>query len=172
MGDLGPLRATGIGMVLVVADFRFNGLDVLPDPLGWLTAVVAGFALGRVHPGFQVATVAAIVAAALAVPDAMTPNTGWLAVADTVVACVFIVATCTAIAATSARRARTASLLRWWYLGLTLAGLVVGQVATASLAWEPLVVAMAVTGLVVVLWFVVLLFQTAGDAPVAVVETP
>ena len=34
-----PLGTTALGLALVLADFRLQGLDVLADPLGWVVAV-------------------------------------------------------------------------------------------------------------------------------------
>jgi len=171
---LAPLRTMGIGMVLVIADFRFNGLDVVPDPLGWLAVVVGAFQLVAVDRVFRWAAVAAVLAVPLSLPDWVQPNEGLLAVVDTVVVTAFVFATCTGIARVCPPRRAAAAGLRWWDLGLTVVGLLLGQVADevgVGAGWAPVVVLLAVAGLVVVVWFVVLLFKAAGEFPVPVTES-
>ena len=57
-----PLRSLRLlfwGLIAVVVDVRVDGPDLVPDPVGWLVALVAVARLARLAPGFGVAAVAA-----------------------------------------------------------------------------------------------------------------
>ena len=69
-----PLLWLVVGQLLVGLAARVDGVDYLPDPLGWAMGTVALLRVER-HGAFVVAAVAAGVAAIVAVPDAVGATT-------------------------------------------------------------------------------------------------
>jgi hypothetical protein len=162
---LGPLSLMAWGLLLVVVDIRV-GVDVVPDPLGWLLALGAAASLSRLHGGFTVATVACGLGLLASVPDWLGGRGDVLTMATAVAETVLVFATCTAIVDLVPGRRAGANAIRWWDLGLT-----VGLLPVIALAgWEPGLTAVALLvglgALVVFVCFLVLLFRAAGDQPV------
>ncbi|QWC84223.1 hypothetical protein KLP28_11560 [Nocardioidaceae bacterium] len=50
-----PLTLVVIGFLVVIADLRADGFDLLPDPIGWVLVVIGLAPLRGRHPGFSVA---------------------------------------------------------------------------------------------------------------------
>ena len=86
---------------------------------------------------------------------------------------VLVFATCTAIMAVLPERARTANLIRWWDLGLSLlAGVMTlafrGTYTSLDDAGAALlVIPVVIVALGIYVWFLVLLWRCGGDEPAA-----
>ena len=162
---LQPLALLGGGLLLVLLDLRINGLDVVPDPLGWLLALAAAASLSRLHDAFRVAAAACGVGFLASVPQWVGSGGGLVEVATGVAETVLVFFVCTAIMVLVPERRRGANAIRWWDLGLTIALtlLVVAASGEPDLAVVALLVGL--TDLGVVICFVVLLFRAAKATP-------
>ena len=161
---LRPLSTMGWGLLLVIFDVRL-GVDFLPDPLGWLMALVAAASLSRLHGAFRVVAAACGLGLVASVPDWVGIGGAAVAIATTVAETLVVFATCTAIMALVPERRGRADALRWWDLGLTLALAVLSAVATEQPDLGVLAVAAGIADLVVFVCFVVLLFGAAKATP-------
>jgi hypothetical protein len=158
-----PLGAVVGGLVLVFVDLRLEGLDVVPDVLGWLLVLVGVSRLAGSHAGFAVAAGAAALGFLQSWGQLTAEPTELLQGLEAVAQTVLVFATCTGLRGVVAdqRTRRTADLVRWWDVGLTalvvlvLAGFSVGLDGGAA---TPLLVLVIVAGVVVFLWFLVLLW--------------
>lgn len=113
------LRTVAGALLLVLLDLRIDGLDLLPDPLGWAVAAwVLGGLAGR-HRGFDVAAAAAAVACVASVPGLVGPGPDWLWPVTTAATTALVFAACTAVRALVPTEAVRAERLRWADLGLT-----------------------------------------------------
>lgn len=96
---LGPLRLVAVGLALVAVDVNIEGLDLLPDPIGWFVALLGLHALRGVAPQLRVALGAALVGGLLSVPDyvvdhpSLSAATGILEVAVVWFVCGALIAT-------------------------------------------------------------------------------
>ncbi|MEZ5097129.1 MAG: hypothetical protein R2731_14115 [Nocardioides sp.] len=63
-----PLGKAAWGFLLAALDLRINGVDLLPDPVGWVLAAVGVWALAGRSLGFRVAAVLASVEAVVSLP--------------------------------------------------------------------------------------------------------
>ncbi len=160
-GPLTPLGAAATGLILVLVDFRIQGFDLIPDPIGWVLAAVALCSLRPVHRGFTVAGVAAWLAVVPSLPDVVGVEHVLISSAIAVALLVIEVAACTAIIAVRPARAASASAIRWLSLALGGALVVAAAVAAAEPSTGILVLAIGLADLVVTLWFLVLLYGTA-----------
>jgi hypothetical protein len=75
-----PLGAVCLGFLLVLIDLRTPGLDVVPDPLGWVFVVAGLSRLARLDPRFrrvrQVAVLSGLLSLADLVHPVLTQTTG------------------------------------------------------------------------------------------------
>jgi hypothetical protein len=170
MGDstdraLGSLSLMAWGLLLVVIDIRV-GVDLVPDPLGWLLALGGAASLRRLHGGFSVATFACGLGLLGSLPDWLGGQGSLLALAASVAETVLVFAVCTAIIDLVPGRRAGANAIRWWDLGLTVALVPVLALASDQPDFEPLVLLTGLAVFVVFISFLVLLFRTAGDQPV------
>lgn len=165
---LRPLSAVAWGLVVVILDFRYNGVDLVPDPVGWMFVAVALTSLQGVHRAFGTAGLLAWVGLLLSIPEWFRAGPELLGLALVVVAVVLQVVVCTAVMAVSPLRRSAAETIRWLSPSLAV-GLVLAIFATRDDAGSPaLVLALGVAGLIVILWFLVLLLQVAREpGPVA-----
>lgn len=172
-----PLGTIVGGFLLVIMDFRINEIDLLPDVIGWpLMAWAASRLSGR--SGWFAAVTAAgvvgfVVAATLLALDP-GPVRHAADVARSAAEVVVVFGPCSGIRALSVSPAtrRTAAIIRWLDLGLTvlacavavavtgtLAGMAeTGQVGTGegvALAGGGVLVLLVVAMLVVLAWFLV-----------------
>ena len=67
------LGAVTLGLLLVLADVRLGGLDVLPDVLGWVLVVLGTRALARTDPRFTWVVRLAVLAAVLSLASLWHP---------------------------------------------------------------------------------------------------
>lgn len=161
---LAPLRTVALALLLVLVDLRFDGFDVLPDPVGWAVAAVV---LGRVaglHRAFAVATAAAVVCLVVSVPGTFTDRLGLLGAADTAATTVFVFAVCTAVRALVPSEAVSAGQLRWADLGLTAALVVLLLLATLDPEVGILALVVGLCALVVFVLFLLLLARVGRAA--------
>ncbi len=164
-----PLRLAGWGLLLVLVDIRIDGVDVIPDLVGWVLAVVAMSKLQTLHAAFAVARTAA--GAGILVNLAFYLGAEAVLVAlDAIAVGVFVFAVCTgllrrAAQAGDAGTARAAQHIRWadaTLTALSLVGLVVTGGQTVVVTGEPwfaviLIGALAVLALLG--WLIYLLFS-------------
>jgi len=162
---LKSLATVAWAQLLVFLDFRIDGLDVIPDPLGWVIAAVALGSLGDLHPGYRIAAGACVVAVIPSAVDWIDPAGTPVAVIITVASTVFIFATCTALMATAPMLSGSANVVRWADLWLTCASVPLIVAAEGDDSLDALVVVAIVATLGVFIWFLVLLFQGARPAP-------
>ncbi|MDO7869376.1 hypothetical protein [Nocardioides jiangxiensis] len=166
---------TGLGMLVggflvVIADLRFDGFDVISDPVGWMFVLVGLAGLTRLHPGFTVAALSSVVGLVLSVGSVTAPPGALLGTLESVAMTGVVFGTCTAILALSAaeRDRRAAQVIRWIDLALTAVGLVAftavdgGQVQVHS-DLAPVVVVLAVTAFAVGIWFLVLAWRVRRE---------
>ena len=66
-----PLGPVSLGLVLVLVDVRGEGVDLVPDLLGWVLVLAGVHRLARLDPRFAAARSAALVSAFLSLPDAV-----------------------------------------------------------------------------------------------------
>lgn len=164
---LRPLRLAGWGMLLVFLDFEFNGLDLIPDPIGWVMAASATSSLAAHSVAgsrmFGFASVAAVAALLTSLPE-------WVGVTDAaiiglgaIVNTSFVFATCTAIMVAAPPQRVAANVIRWLDLALTAAFVVGMPMADGpqEVTADARALVVLVVGLAVFVWFIVLLFRTA-----------
>lgn len=64
-----PLGAVALGLLLALADLRVQGLDLLPDPLGYAVALIGLRRLAAGDTRFQVTVAGAVVTGVLSLSD-------------------------------------------------------------------------------------------------------
>ncbi|NYG56644.1 hypothetical protein [Nocardioides perillae] len=166
---LAPLRTMAFGLLVVLVDLRFDGFDVLPDPVGWVVAVVVVSRLAGLHRAFTVATAASVVCLLVSVPGVLATDLGLLGALDTAATTVFVFAVCTAVRALVRDEAVAADQLRWADLGLTV--VLVALLLLAVL--EPGVGVLAlVVGLCLLIVFVLFLLLLARVGRAAAPAAP
>ncbi|GAB3771462.1 hypothetical protein FB382_000462 [Nocardioides ginsengisegetis] len=172
MGDttdarpLRPLLMAAWGMGLVAIDFNINGLDLVPDPIGWALALMAALRLASRHAGFRWAAGAAGLALLVSLPSWVGVSGAVLSVASYVASTGFVFAVCTALIALVPHRASGAQTIRWADVALTV---LVPLVAwTAGPGSTPAVVLLVLAGLTVFVCFIVLMVQSSRDPLVPV----
>lgn len=170
--ELAPLRGMAIGLILVVADLRIDGIDVIPDPVGWALVMIAAWQVRSRHAAFRWAFVAGALGLLSSLPGWVGAEGSLLMLLDTLATTGLVFATCTGIAARSARHGRLAGQLRWWDLGLTLPPLLLTPLAvddsSGLSALVPLVLVWGLAVFVVFVVFLVLLFRVSRAEPQAV----
>lgn len=168
-----PTSMIATGFVLVFLDLRINQLDLLFDPIGWLLVIVGLGRLARsVHPEFNNARVAAILAGLLSITDVI--GTAVPAELDflydvLLVLTVWLISTAIMHRARSAGDAAIATAfdrLRWL---LVLAELV-GWAAYLIGVNLAISVVLAIAALGIYIWFVVQLYVSAKRPYLAIEE--
>ncbi len=164
-----PLRLAGWGLLLVFVDIRIDGVDVIPDLIGWVLAVVAMSRLQTLHAAFAVARTAA--GAGVLVNLAIYLGADAVLVAlEAITVGVFVFAVCTgllrrAAQAGDAGTARAAQQIRWAHATLTalsVVGLLATGGQTVDVTGEPgfaLVLIGALAVLALLGWLIYLLFS-------------
>lgn len=169
MTGLGMLVA---GFLVIIADLRINGLDLISDPIGWLFVLIGLAGLTRLHPGFTLAAISSIAGLVLSVGSITEAPGVLLGTLESVAMTGVVFGTCTAILALSAgeRDRRAAQVIRWSDLALTAVG-VVGFAAgegdadrvQVHGALAPVVIVLALTALVVGIWFLLLAWRVRRE---------
>jgi hypothetical protein len=149
------------GLIIVIADLRFEGVDVVPDPIGWLMVVVALGQLSSRHPALGIGSVAAVVGGIASVPEWFGQGGGPVPVITAVAETLLVFTTCTAIMDLVPAERRTANLVRWWDLGFALVLTPALLASDVPRGLGPFLLAIGLAGLVTVVVFVVLLFRVA-----------
>jgi hypothetical protein len=156
------------GLGLIVADFRFNGFDFIPDVVGW------GFLLGGLvklrgrSPWFTAAAVAAAFGVLVGIPQQFGEASPALSAVEGLVLGVFVFSTLTGIRAVvgSERTRNTANLLRWSDLTVSVLGAlgpVLGGPTEVSGLGVPLLVLAVLAALGLVVWLLVFLWSIRHD---------
>lgn len=168
-----PVARIAWGFLIVLVDLRIQGLDVVPDIVGWILAVSGTGRLFERSGWFRLATAACAVGIATAVPGAVSEPGTVLALAEGLAMTGLVFGACSGIRAVVAEPSvrRTADWIRWLDLGLMVVAGVLGAlgeslrlpVSDASppvgLALAALVVPLVVVALAVAVWFVVFLLR-------------
>lgn len=165
---MGELRWVGFGLVLVVVDLRFNGIDFATDAVGWVLAAAGLTSLQRWHAGFGVgAAAAALGFLAWAADPWLGLEQGIASTLEGVAQTVIVFTTCTALMALVPEKRRSAELIRWWDLGLGLVVLAISLLLEGQSSNDAavLVLLLIVPVFVVYIAFLVLLFRCAPLAP-------
>lgn len=167
MTSLGMLVA---GFLIVIADLRIKGFDLITDPIGWVLALVALAGLTRLHWGFTLAAASSVAGLIVSVGSIQQPTEGLLGTAESIVMTGVVFGTCSAILAlsSSARDRRAADVIRWVDLALTV-------FVVASSPWTPdekvdvsgaaafPLVALVILALGVVIWFLLLVWRVRRE---------
>lgn len=158
-----PLALLAWGQVIVLLDLRINGIDLVPDPLGWAMGVAAMSTLSGLHHGFVTVAWVGVTGVVVSLPDWVDPDAfaGLLNVVLGALSLLLVVAACTAIKDTLPDRAASARAVRSWTLVVTAVLVLVVLLATAVPDLGPLVLVVGLVGLGVHLWFLVLLFASS-----------
>ncbi len=162
---LAPLRTMAWGLLLVVVDLRVQGLDLVPDPIGWAVLLVGALRLVPLHRAFVVVAWASGVGLVASLPDWLGAQGTLLTMAFSVAETVLVFATCTAVMVLAPGHRRGADAIRWWDLGLTVAAVVLVAVARQEPDLAVLPVLVGVAALVVLVCFLVLLFRASRATP-------
>jgi hypothetical protein len=156
-----PQQKVAMGFVLVLVDASFAGYDGLPDPVGWGLVIAGVLALRPQLRGagtlLGLAVLAALVSLATyppAVGQHLSPTLGWLLSLPQLAFCILA---CSELAAHSDELRGRFTALRWVFVVVALAPVVVlgGHVSA-------LVVPTAVIAVLAGLYFVYLLFRVNG----------
>ncbi len=150
------------GLLIVAVDLRFDDLDVVPDPLGWLFALAALTSLAGRHRAFGLASSAAFVGLVVSVPLWFGGQDA-LELVHLVAELVVVFSVCTAVMAVCPAHRASADRLRWWTLGVTAAGAITVVLAREDDALAPLALVVVLAGLVVFVLVVLLLFRAARE---------
>ena len=163
--SLRPLSTVATGLLLVMLDFKINGFDLIPDPVGLVIAAVALGSLESVHRGFGVAGVAAWLAVVPSSVEWIGAEGSLITIPITLALTVLEVAVCTAIIVTRPNKASAAATIRG--LSVFLGGALVVLLSIPGIEAEQgstaVVLAIALAALLVMVWFVVLLYTAAKD---------
>jgi len=169
---LKPLAAMGWGLLLVLLDLRVNGLDLVPDPVGWLAVLLAARSLSPLHRAFAWSVAASVLGLVASVPEWLGTGGALVSAATSVAETVLVFATCTAIIALVPARRSAADAIRWADLGLSLAFVPVLLLAAADPDLGALTLLVGLAAMVVFVCFLVLLFRTAGHSGKTIRNTP
>lgn len=169
---LRPLATVATGLLLTVLDLTYDGVDVIPDPIGWMVAAVAVGSLRPLHPAFGTAALAGWLGVVLSVPEWFRLQSVLLAVGLTVALIALVVAVCTGILATSPRYRSAAATIRWLSPTTAASAMLLGFAAGGGADAAPgdvgalggIALVFAVCSGVVILWFLVLLYRAAREA--------
>lgn len=164
---LRPLGAVVAGTLLIVLDLRVDGLDLIPDAIGWVMLLWAAFRLHRSHVSFRWMAAGALLGLAVSVPAQFNELSGLLEALDAIALTVVVFCVCTGIRARSwdTARARQAGRIRWLDLGLTAVSLVLAALV-GVIGEELLVVALVLVfvALAVLVWFLVVVWDVRHEA--------
>lgn len=122
------LQKVAMGLLIVVLDAWMGGFDAVPDVLGWILVVVGLRDLRSVLTGSGVLLTLAVISAAVAVAllspglaDAFPESTGWLLSVPQLAFSIMLCASMALAAADDADLARRFSWLRWVFVALVFA---------------------------------------------------
>lgn len=155
-----PLQKVAMGFVIVLLDAPFGGYDGLPDPVGWGLVIAGLLTLRQLLRGTDtllgVAILAGLVSLATyppAVGAHLDPSLGWLLSLPQLA---FSVLACSALAAPNPDLERRFLLLRWVFVGLAVAPVLVfgGRL-------DRLTAPTAVVAVLADLYFVYLVFRVS-----------
>lgn len=161
---LKSLSTVAWAQLLVFVDFRIDGVDLIPDPLGWLISAIALGSLAGLNPGFRVASIACFVAILPSAPEMFGAENEVLDVLITIATTVLIFATCSGVMGSAPALHGSANALRWADLWATCAMVPLMLAVESDEDLEALVVLAVVAMLGLFVWFLVLLFR-ASRAP-------
>lgn len=154
-----PLALLALGQAIVLLDFRVNGFDLVPDPLGWAIGVAAMSTLAGLHHGFVTVGWAGVAGTVVSLPNWVDPDAfaGLLNVVLGALSLLLVVSACTAIKDTLPTRAASAHAVRGMTLVVTAVLVLVILLATAASELGALVLVVGLVALGVHVWFLVLL---------------
>lgn len=171
------LRLAGCGMLIVLADLKFDGFDVLVDAVGWVLVLIGLSRLTRLDAEFSPAktlTGPAIIISfsEISMPEGASPQT--VAIFVLVTTAAVVVVTCTALmraakragdeaTVTMASQVRSANALTT-LVAVVIAILSGGEPSDVTGGAGLLVVLLVIAGFAASLWFIVLLVSRA-DRP-------
>ena len=169
-----PLATLAWAMLLVVLDLRIDGVDLVPDPVGWVIGAVAANSLSRsagaseaARLWFRVAALSCAVMVLPAVPEFLGAQHWVLTFVFSVGMTLVVFATCTGIMGTLPARRDTANVVRWVDVGTAAALLAVGLVTELDRRAMPLLLLVGLATAVMFVWFLVLLFGAAKETETA-----
>jgi hypothetical protein len=154
------------GFVVILFDLRFEGFDIISDPIGWLLVLIALVGLTRRHAGFVLAAASALAGVVVSLGTVLAPPGSVITTLEDVVLTGVVFGTCTAFCAlaASARDRSAANTIRWLELAITVIAAFVPtltgeeKVAVEGAAVVPFVLVLVVV-FAVVIWFLVLAWR-------------
>jgi hypothetical protein len=166
---VGELRLVAFGLIVVLVDFRVDGLDLATDIFGWILAWFGFVMLSKLHGGFQAGAVAAVVGGVAWAGDPwLGLDRDLAALAEGAAQTVIVFGSCTALMTLVPEKRGSADQIRWLDLGLgclvlLFTVLVDGQEDSAAAL--VLVLLLIIPVFIVYIAFLVLLFRCAGLTP-------
>lgn len=162
---LGPLRRVAVGLALVAVDVNIEGLDLLPDPIGWFVALLGLHALRGVAPQLRVAAGAALVGGLLSLPDYVVDQP-LLSAATGILEVAVVWSVCGALIAARTPQASSASTVRLLSVACVAVVLPLSLLEGDADGVATLVALTAVVvGLATFVWFLVITFAAARAFP-------
>ena len=124
-----PLQKVAMGLVIVVLQPKIGGFDALPDVLGWVLVMLGLLDLRMRLSSFAtlrvLAALAGVVSAAIFWPpviDAAPESTGWLLSLPQIAFCIILCGSLSELGKSDdAATSRRFSLLRWVFVALAAA---------------------------------------------------
>ena len=162
---LRPLSLLAWGLLLAVADVRVNGVDLLPDVVGWGMGMVAALVLGPWDRAFAVAGLGCGLGLLASVLELLGARGAPTSTATSVAETLAVFGSCTAVMRLVPERRATANALRWWELGLTLAFLLLVTLTAENHDFGLPALLVGLAALVVLVCVIVLLFRAARTEP-------
>lgn len=153
-----PAGLVVTGMALVMLDLRMAGIDVAPDTIGWVIAIVGLWRLLPRSRWYVGAVVAAVAGAFLAVPALFAEPTGLLRSLLILTETGFVFSVCSGIVSSAGSAAgvrSTANRIRWLELALVPTALVLLMLLPSVAT----LVLLATVALGVAAWFMIFLLS-------------
>lgn len=157
-----PLARIAWGFLVVVIDFRVDGVDVIADVAGWALVLFGTTALTGRSPWFTAASAAAAFGALLSLPQLLSEPGGLLQTAGAVVETALVFSVCTGIMQLVDEPQRTtADRIRWADLAVGVLGVALGLVVPAGTqvtnGAAVVILVMVIVALLVMVWFLLFL---------------
>ncbi len=148
------------GLVMVIVDFRIDGLDIIPDLVGWALCLPAlADAASRTRSGwFSLATAGAALGLVSSILSFLGGSEESLVVLlETLAMTAVVFGTCSGVIAShpDPRHHATANIIRWMDLALTVVLAVLILAARDGFGIGAEVLFLAIPAFVLIIWFLV-----------------
>ncbi len=147
------------GLVMVIVDFRIDGLDIIPDLVGWALCLPAlADAASRTRSGwFSLATAGAALGLIGSILGFVDPEESLVVLLETLAMTAVVFGTCSGVIAShpDPRHHATANIIRWMDLALTVVLAVLILAARDGFGIGAEVLLLAIPAFVLIIWFLV-----------------